>query len=99
MNEKLIEKRLGKAVEKLGGIALKLFSVWFTGLPDRIVLMPNGRIYFAEMKSTGAKQSPRQKLVTKLLVRLGFFVAVIDTDEQLDEFLFKIYNDQRQYDL
>ena len=77
-SEKLLEKKLREGVKKLGGEAIKFFCPTFTGLPDRIILMPGGRVYFAEMKTTGEKPSPRQEVVHKWLRGLGFTVWVID---------------------
>jgi hypothetical protein len=87
MNEKLIEKKLREGVKKLKGEALKFFCMSFTGMPDRIVLMPGGRVWFVELKSTGKKPSPRQQFVIDWLQKLGFDVRVIDSQESLDEFL------------
>lgn len=87
MNEKLIERKLRYAVERLGGMAIKLLAFLFTGLPDRMILMPGGRIYFAEIKTTGKQLSPRQVIVHGMLQRLGFYVYVIDTQEKLDQFI------------
>ena len=89
-SEKLFERKLREVVARLGGIALKLLSPSFTGLPDRLVLMPGGRLWFVELKSTGKKQSPRQKVVSDLLRRLGFIVWVIDNEITLSEFLYEI---------
>jgi len=93
MNEKLIEKKLRESVKKLGGIALKLFSPSFTGLPDRLVLMPGGKASFAEIKTTGKTATPRQNNVLGLLSKLGFLAAIIDSQESLDNFLKNIQND------
>jgi len=93
MNEKLIEKKLRERVKKLGGIAVKFVPIFFVGFPDRIVLMPGGKISFAEIKTTGKKPSPVQKIVIDLLRKLGFWVEVIDTQELLDEYLKKLEND------
>lgn len=87
MNEKLIEKKLRQAVKDLGGIALKFLCLFFTGMPDRLVLMPGGRIWFVELKSANKKQTPRQLFVMKFLQRLGFVVVVIDNEKALTEFL------------
>ena len=87
MNEKLIEKKLREAVKKLGGIAVKFFVLSFTGFPDRIVLMPGGKIWFVETKSTGKKPTPRQLIVHGMLTKLGFTVVVIDDQVSLDKFL------------
>ncbi len=87
MNEKKIEKKLRIEVEKLGGLAIKLQSQYFTGLPDRLILIPGGVIRFAEIKTTGENLRPRQKVVHALLRRLGFIVEVIDDDPGLQKFL------------
>lgn len=90
MAEKTLEKKLRETVKKLKGLALKIYCLSFTGLPDRIVLMPGGRIWFVEMKSEGKVPSPRQLAVIGLLQRMGFSVWVIDTDELLQNFLKEI---------
>ena len=86
-SEKVIEKRLNAEVKSLGGWSLKLLCQFVTGLPDRLVLLPGGVIFFAEIKSTGKKPKPRQALVHKKLRRLGFRVYVIDRLEQLNKIL------------
>jgi len=86
-SEKYFERKLREVVKRLGGIAIKIISPSFTGLPDRMVLMPGGRIWFIELKSTGKSPSPRQRVVHELLCRLGFSVLVIDSETTLNEFL------------
>lgn len=93
MNEKLIEKKLREEVKKLGGIALKLFSPSFTGLPDRLILMPGGKASFAEIKTTGKTATPRQNNVLEMLSKLGFLAVVIDDQISLNQFLKNIQND------
>lgn len=86
-NEKILENKLAKAIRDMGGWSLKLWSVSVTGLPDRMVLIPGGVVRFVELKSTGKKPSPRQLIVHNQLRQLGFTVAVIDTELQLQQFL------------
>lgn len=90
MNEKLIERKLYNSVKKAGGIAIKFTSPSMSGVPDRIVLMPGGRVWFAELKTTGEKLRPIQVVIIGMLRKLGFSVWVIDTQELLDEFLKEI---------
>lgn len=90
MNEKLIEKKLREAVKKMGGLALKFTSPSFSSVPDRIVMMPGGQIWFVETKSTGKKQTVRQKIVMDQFIGLGFRTAVIDDRQTLDDFLKSI---------
>jgi hypothetical protein len=87
MKESTIEQKLRDAVRKQGGLCIKFISLSMTGLPDRIILLPGGRIGFAELKRKGLQPRPLQKAVMALLVRLGFCVAVIDSPEQITPFL------------
>jgi Holliday junction resolvase len=84
MNEKLIERKLREAIRAKGGIAIKLASPYFRGLPDRLVLLPGGAVYFVELKSTGEKPSRIQRAVMDRLRALGFDVQVIDGAESLE---------------
>ena len=86
-SEKLLERKLKDRVKKLGGLALKFVSPSFTGVPDRIVLMPGGRCFFAELKTTGKKPTKIQLFVHGQLKKLGFEVWVIDRTEILEDFL------------
>lgn len=84
-SEKVIEDYLRIRIENRKGLCIKLYSSLFTGLPDRMCLLPGGRIFFVELKSTGKKQQARQKYVSKQLQKLGFNVVVIDTLEAVKE--------------
>jgi hypothetical protein len=88
-SEKVIEKMLCDIVHKHKGWAIKLICTFISGLPDRLVLLPGGLIFFAELKSTGKKPSPIQILVHERLRRLGFKVYAIDGTEQLKTILEK----------
>ena len=87
MNEKLIERKLVEAIKQKNGIAIKLTSPSFTGLPDRMILMPKNNLYFVELKTTGKKPTERQVYVLNQLHNLGFFATVIDNQSKLDSFL------------
>lgn len=86
-SEKLLEKTLAAEVKKLGGWSLKLLSTYVTGLPDRLILLPGGIIFFVEVKTTGKKPTTIQLLIHERLRRLGFTVHVVDTLKQLNEIL------------
>lgn len=95
MNEKLIEKKLREAVKKLGGKALKFSSPYETGYPDRLILMPGGRTYWAELKTTGKKPTEKQLLKQIELRSLGFVSEVIDSIETLNNFLMRLENERK----
>lgn len=83
MREKVIEKKLAMEVKKLGGICPKFTSPGFDGMPDRLVLLPEGKVAFIEVKAPGKKPRPLQLSRHRLLRELGFQVFVIDEEEQI----------------
>lgn len=90
MLEKTVENRLKNKVKAMGGVALKVNASNMAGLPDRIVMFPQGKIYFVELKAPGKKPRPLQLSAHRILRRLGFSVLVIDSPEGVDEFLKKV---------
>lgn len=90
MREKTIEQHLVKAVKNSGGIAPKLVSPGFDGMPDRMVLLPGGKIGFVEVKAPGKEPRPLQVARHGLLRRLGFKVYVLDDPDQIGGILDEI---------
>ena len=90
MREKEIEKKLTQAVKHMGGICPKLVSPGFDGMPDRIVLLPKGRMAFVEVKAPGESPRPLQMARHRLLRRLGFQVYILDSVEQIGVILDEI---------
>ena len=87
MREKRIEQTMVLAVKKLGGLAPKFTVPGMDGFPDRIVLLPEGKIAFMEMKVPGKKPRPLQVHRHEQLRALGFRVYVIDEMKQIREVL------------
>lgn len=85
--EKTVEAHLRDRVKAAGGLALKLVCPGWTGVPDRLILMPGGRVYFAETKDRGKTPGPRQRYVHDRLRALGFLVFVPDTREAVDRMI------------
>lgn len=86
--EKDIEQRLRQKVESLGGKCLKWVCPGWSGVPDRIVLLPGARIYFVETKRPkGGELSALQKKWWKWLTELGFSYSVVWNDLDLEVFI------------
>ena len=83
MREKTIEKKLVIAIKDMGGIAPKFISPGLDGMPDRIVLLPGGRMGFVEVKAPGKVPRPLQEARHRMLRMLGFKVYVLDTVDQI----------------
>ena len=83
MREKTIEQKFRAAVRDAGGLAVKFTSPGFDGVPDRLALLPDGKMAFVEVKAPGEKPRPLQLSRHRLLRRLGFKVYVLDGVEQI----------------
>lgn len=79
--EKDIEKKLRLMTKARGGLCLKFVSPGWNGAPDRIVLFPDGRVGFVEVKSSGKKPRKIQELRHDQLRHLDFQVFVLDRTE------------------
>ena len=90
MREKLIEQKLIRAVKAAGGIALKFVSPGYDGMPDRLVLLPESRMAFVEVKAHGIKPRSLQAIRHGMLRRLGFLVYVLDSETQIGGILDEI---------
>ena len=83
MREKTIEQKFVMEVKRVGGLAVKFTSPGFDGVPDRLALLPGGKMAFVEVKAPGEKPRPLQLARHRLLRRLGFKVYVLDDESQI----------------
>lgn len=79
--ESVIEKNLIRRVEDLGGITYKLSPIGRINKPDRLVMLPNGKIIFVECKRPGEEPRPGQIREHERLRRLGYRVVVLDSHD------------------
>ena len=90
MREKTLEALLVQAVKSMGGLAPKFVSPGFDGMPDRIVLLPHGKMSFIEVKAHGKKPRPLQVRRKSQLESLGFSVYCLDSVAQIGGILDEI---------
>ena len=83
MKEKIIEQKFRTAVKAVGGMAVKFVSPGLDGMPDRLALLPGGRMAFVEVKAPGKKPRPLQEARHRMLRQLGFKVYVLDDEKQI----------------
>ena len=88
--EKTIEKRLVAETKLRGGMAVKLVCPSVDGMPDRLVLLPESRVAFVELKAPSKLPRPLQIKRKRQLEALGFMVYIIDSVEQIGGVLDEI---------
>jgi len=93
VEEKDIEQYFRMQLNRCGAMALKFVSPGMAGVPDRIVLIPGGRVAFAEIKAPGKKPRPLQKAVFDRMARLGHQVYLIDSRQAVADFIQEVMPD------
>lgn len=90
MLEKEIERKLIEGIRKLGGRTYKWVSPGNNGVPDRIVIMPGGRILFVELKASTGVVSKLQKMQIRMLSQMGCDVRVLYGMEGVQDLLDRL---------
>lgn len=87
--ERDIEKHFVEKIWSLGGVALKFTVPGQRGWPDRLTILPGGRVIFVELKrSRRGITAELQKIRLKTLTSLGAEVHLLKTKAEIDT-LFK----------
>lgn len=90
ISEQKIEEQLVKAVRGQNGLCLKINSTSMTGLPDRLLLLPGGKLAFVEVKRPGGKPRPIQVKRMNDLKQLGFYCYVLDRLEDIQSIIEEV---------
>ena len=86
MLEKDIERKLVAGVKRSGGKAYKFVSPGNVGVPDRIVIWPNG-VHFVELKTSKGALSRLQGVQARELQKLNQKVFVLKGDDAVSGYL------------
>lgn len=86
MKESTVEEHLIDGVRARRGLCIK-FLPSVAGVPDRIIFLPTGRIYLAELKAPEGRLRPDQRIMHKRLAERGVPVAVLSSKEEVDAWL------------
>lgn len=95
MKESEIERHFVWAVEHLGGKTWKFKSPSNRGVPDRIACLPDGTVWFVELKQPNGRLSPLQRLFAGEMQRLNQRYACLWDKEQINAFIARISNIRR----
>lgn len=82
--EKQIENYLREQVKKMGGKAYKFVSPGNAGVPDRIVVLPGGRVIFVELKSPEGRLTVLQQAALGHLRRMGCDAYAVYSKHEVD---------------
>lgn len=91
-SESEIEEYLVKSVKNKNGLCVKWTSPGNAGVPDRIVIVPGGDVYFVELKAEGKREnlSPSQRIFLNKLKNLNCDARVIASFKEVDKFIDEV---------
>lgn len=92
MTEKALEKAFVRKVQERGGLAFKFVSPGNVGVPDRIVITPDGAVWFVELKTETGKLSAMQDLQISRLINYECNVLVLRGQKELEKSISTIFN-------
>lgn len=87
VSEKMIERYLVERAKKIGLPCLKYSNPNMVGYPDRLLVLPAGRVIWVELKSKGRKPTKIQEARIVELSGMGHTVRVIDNKADIDELI------------
>lgn len=87
VRERDVEAWLRRQIEKRGGLCLKWVSPGNDGVPDRIIIMPHGLVFFAEIKTDEGRPSEKQTYMINKLRKLGCRSCFIYGKEGAEAFI------------
>jgi hypothetical protein len=90
MLEKQIEAHLVKRVKAIGGRAYKFTSPSNRGVSDRVVVLPNGKVWFVELKRAGGKLTPLQELFAEDMHTMGQRYACLWSKDDVDGWISQL---------
>ena len=86
ITESQIEHSFKGMVSEGGGWCIKFPPIFLAGFPDRMVLLPGGRIIFVELKKPTTTLRRLQEIRRDRLQALGFICLRIRTFEEIEDF-------------
>ncbi len=91
MTESQIEQKLGEMVKKRGGLYYKFNSPGNPGVPDRIVITPDGRTIYVELKTTAGSLRHIQRWQIAEMKKRNADVRVIKGLDAAKKFIGEVF--------
>lgn len=94
VRERDVESYLVQRLDEIGLPCLKFNPEGKVGMPDRLVLLPEGKVIWVELKTKGGHLEEIQKLQHKRLGDLGHRVFVVWSKVDVDRLVQEILKSQ-----
>ena len=89
--ESAIERYLVRKVKEHGGLCYKFVSPGNPGVPDRLVILPDGRVIFVELKTDVGRLAKVQKWQRSEMIKRRADVRVLYGRDAVEDFLREVF--------
>ena len=90
MRERAVEQRLVDGLNNIQIPCIKFHPDSMRGMPDRVILLPDQRVIWCELKTKGGRVEPIQQVRHRELERIGQRVVVVWSTEEADKLIEEI---------
>lgn len=90
VRERTVEQHLVEGLRRIGILCMKFHPDSMRGMPDRMILLPDSRVIWCELKTKGGKLEPIQLVRHRELRKAGHQVEVVWSVEQADKLIEEI---------
>lgn len=90
MKESQIEAKLGMLVRSQGGLYYKFVSPGNPGVPDRLAILPGGRVIFIELKTEVGRLAAIQRWQIEEMKKRGADVRVLKGLPEVKAFMEEV---------
>ena len=92
MKESTIEARLVRMVRAKGGLCYKFVSPGNPGVPDRIVITPDGRTIYVELKQPAGRLAKIQRWQQDEMRKRNAEVRTLWSIEDVNKFVKEVFS-------
>lgn len=94
VSEKALESYLVRRAKEHGLLCVKYAGTQAAGYPDRLLLLPEGRVVWVELKSRGEHMRHLQRIRAAQLAAMGHMVACCDSRDKINDLLNLVTDSQ-----
>lgn len=90
MRERMVERHLVERLRQIGVPCVKFVPDHMKGMPDRLILLPDEKVIWCELKTDGGRLEPIQEVRHMALRKAGQRVEIVWSPAEADKLIEEI---------
>ncbi len=92
ISESSVERYLAERIKQLGGMTRKFVSPGHAGVADRICFLPDGKIFFVEIKMDDGVETSMQQRERRRMLDFGQNAVIVYGKSGVDSWLGSMFS-------